>query len=87
MRDWKREFENKFVEDDILDCIPRKNWEEMRDEIFGFIEAEQKRSYDEGEQEGLETGYNDGFKDGEDIGHDYGYDEGYSDCEIEHGLV
>ena len=37
MRDWKREFENRFVADDILDCIPNKNWEEGGKEVLkGF---------------------------------------------------
>lgn len=28
MRNWKKKFENKFIADDILDCIPLANWEE-----------------------------------------------------------
>lgn len=30
-------FEKKFVADDIFDCIPKKNWEEMKDEVWAFI--------------------------------------------------
>ena len=31
------EFENKFVADNVIDCIPRKNWEEMKGEVETFI--------------------------------------------------
>ena len=37
IKDFRTEFENKFVANNILDCIPEKNWEEMKEEVFCFI--------------------------------------------------
>ena len=34
---WIKEFEEKFIADDIQDCIPEKNWEEMKGEVLNFI--------------------------------------------------
>ncbi len=48
MDNWKEMFEEKFVADGILDCIPTKNWEEMKEEVFGFIWAEKEKSFREG---------------------------------------
>ncbi len=48
MDNWKEMFEEKFVADGILDCIPTKNWEEMKEEVFGFIEEENRKGFKEG---------------------------------------
>ena len=35
---WEEDFEENFVADDILDCIPKSNWEEMKSEVKSFIQ-------------------------------------------------
>lgn len=32
------EFEERFVSNNILDCIPEKNWIEMKGEVSSFIQ-------------------------------------------------
>jgi hypothetical protein len=47
---WKEEFKNRYVGDNILDCIPKKNWKEMELEVFSFIQSlldKQKQEYKE----------------------------------------
>lgn len=73
MRNWKKKFENKFIADDILDCIPLANWEEMGDEVFAFIEEEKRKSFEAGEEDSFNRGYEAGFEDGEDKGFKEGY--------------
>ncbi len=34
---FEKEFKNQFVADNISDCIPVKNWEEMSGEVMLFI--------------------------------------------------
>lgn len=34
---FEKEFKNQFVADNIPDCIPVKNWEEMSGEVMSFI--------------------------------------------------
>ena len=55
-----KRFEEEFVANDILDCIPEKNWEEMKGEVRNFLcSALQEFGEDlVGEEEEIEQGIN-----------------------------
>ena len=46
----EKEFVDEFIADDILDCIPEKNWEEMKGEVFAFLTSYIKKGYEVGQK-------------------------------------
>ena len=66
------QFEEEFVANDTLDCIPEENWEEMKGEVRNFLrsafqafgedlvgdEIEERRGEVEPEQYNFSQGYN-----------------------------
>jgi len=55
-----KKFEEEFVADDILDCIPEENWEEMKGEVGNFL-CSALQAFGEdlvGDEEKIEQGIN-----------------------------
>jgi len=46
-----KRFREKFVADNVLDCIPEKNWQEMEGEVLSFILIEKQKSYKKGQED------------------------------------